>query len=151
MNFSDFLREISPFVVVVGSFARHEEHEDSDIDLYLRSRPLSEVDPEISNETYMPEIIEIVRRYNYVWSSVIVGHIAVERQRDVPRMVEISNHYRIPATSPVFVRNIYGIDFLCAVDNKQADFESCYDSPDWDNTLCDMVVRFPLPPAIKQE
>lgn len=143
-KFSEFLREIAPYVVVVGSFARHAETEASDIDCFLRSRPVAEVDCEIGNDTYMPEVLAIIKRYDFVTDSVLVGHIAVERQRDVPRMVEISSHYRIPHTEPVFVREICGVHFLCARDNKDAAFEECYDSADWDDEAGDMVIKYPL-------
>ena len=33
--FESFLRAIAPYVIVVGSFGRNEETEDSDIDCYL--------------------------------------------------------------------------------------------------------------------
>jgi len=39
MKFVNFLKEIAPYVIVVGSFARNEEHAGSDIDCFLRARP----------------------------------------------------------------------------------------------------------------
>lgn len=144
-KFSEFLHKIAPYVVVVGSFARHAETEVSDIDCFLRSRPVAEVDCEIGNGTYMPEVLAIIRRYGFITDSVLVGHIAVERQRDVPRMVEISSHYRIPHTEPVFTREIYGIPFLCACDDKDAAFEECYDSAEWNDEASDIVIKYPLP------
>lgn len=99
--FESFLNAIAPYVIVVGSFGRNEETEDSDIDCFLRSKPPKEIDPETGDDTYMPEIFAIVDSFGLAWSSVIVGHIAVERQPGIPRMVEISYHYCIPYTEPV--------------------------------------------------
>lgn len=143
--FENFLEDIAPYVIVVGSFARKEEHDESDIDCYLRNRPPEDVDPEIRNDTFMPEILDIIQRYGYFVDSVIVGHIAVERQPGVPRMVEISSHYKIPTNSNVFQRIIHGVRFLCAVDDKECPYENCYDTPEWDDSICDMVIRNPLP------
>ena len=143
--FEKFLEDIAPYVIVVGSFAREEERSESDIDCYLRNRDPKDVDPEVGNDTFMPEILSIIQQYGYYTDSVIVGHIAVERQEGVPRMVEISSHYRIPASSNVFQRILYGVRFLCAVDDKECVYENCYDSPEWDDSICDMIIRNPLP------
>ena len=99
--FEKFLQDIAPYVIVVGSFARKEEHDGSDIDCYLRNRAPEDVNPEIGNDTFMPEILDIIQQYGFFSDSVLVGHIAVERQAGVPRMVEISSHYKIPAGSKV--------------------------------------------------
>lgn len=143
--FVEFLKDIAPYVVVVGSFGRNEETEASDIDCYLRSRPVDEADPEADNETYMPEILQLLGRYCFEWSSVITGHVAVERQLGVPRMVEISSHYCIPYTASVFHRGIYGVDFLCAADSKDCSVEDCCDQPVWDDEAGNNVIRHPLP------
>lgn len=146
-QFSSFLRELAPFVVVVGSFGRGEENDGSDIDCYLRSRPRAEVDPEAAenNETYMPEVLKLVERYGYVTDSVIAGHIAVERQPEVPRMVEVSSHYHIRSSEALTVREIYGVPFLCARDDKDAPLDEMYESMEWDDEACDMVIKNPLP------
>lgn len=143
--YSTFLKEIAPYVVVVGSFGRHEEHSESDIDCFLRSRPRADVDPEQDNETYMPEILSILDKYNLDWSSVLVGHIAVERQPGFPRMVEISSHYRIQYIQHPFYRDVDGIRMLCARDNKECAHDLTYDHIDWDDNLGDCVIRHPLP------
>ncbi len=144
--FESFLRAIAPYVIVVGSFGRNEETEDSDIDCYLRSKTPEEIDPETGDDTYMPEIIAIVDSFGLAWSSVIIGHIAVERQSGIPKMVEISYHYHIPCTEPVFEREICGVRFLCARDDKNCPLEQCSDFLDWDDAVGDNVIRHPLPP-----
>ena len=144
----EFLSEIAPYVVVVGSFARREERDESDIDCFLRSRPVEEVDLEIGNDTYMPEILQIIDRYDLSdhTDSVLVGHIAVERSAGIERMVEISSHYRIPSEVQPFYRSVEGVKMMCAVDDKAARVDECYDAIVWDDDLCDTVIRFPLPP-----
>ena len=92
------------------------------------------------------EIIAIVDSFGLAWSSVIVGHIAVEQQPGIPRMVEISYHYCIPYTEPVFERVIYGVRFLCAKDDKNCSLDERSDFLDWDDTVGDNVIRHPLPP-----
>lgn len=142
---SSFLKEIAPYVVVCGSFSRNAETPHSDIDCFLRSRPREEVDPERGNETYMSEILAIIKNAGLVWSSVICGHVAVEQQPGFPRMIEISSLYRIPAASQLFYRDVDGVRMLCALDDKTCSFDSAYDAPIWDDTLCDIVIRNPLP------
>lgn len=143
--FANFLKELAPYVIVVGSFARYTETIESDIDCFLRARPIEEIDYEIGDDSYMPEILKLLQKYRYITDSVIVGHIAVERQVGVPRMVEISTHYRIPYTEAIFTREIYGVPFLCAVDNKSTLFENCYDNTNWNDEVCSMIIAHPLP------
>jgi len=145
MDYRSFLNEIAPYVVVVGSFSRNAEGSGSDIDCFLRSRPRDEVDPDLDNETFMPEMMNLIERNNLDWSSVIVGHVAIEPQPGFPRMIEISSHYRIPVTSQLFYRNVDGVRMLCAPDDKACDVESKYDAIVWDDELCDCVIKNPLP------
>ena len=142
-----FLKDIAPYVVVVGSFARQEETDLSDIDCYLKNRPLEEVDCELGNDTYMPEILSIIEKHGLseFCDSVLVGHIAVERTSGLPRMVEIASYYKIPHWETLFYREIEGVAMLCAQDHKETDLEECYDSSDWDDTVGDMVIKYPLP------
>ena len=143
--FEEFLQKIAPYVIVCGSFAREEENAASDIDCFLRSRPIEEIDLEIGNDTYMPEILEIIKEYGFITDSVIVGHIAVERQDGVPRMVEISSHYKLPHENKMFYRDIHGVKLLCCQDNKEADADECYDATVWCDEICDMKIIYPAP------
>lgn len=147
----EILKEIAPYVVVCGSFARNQENEASDIDCFLRSRPVEEVDSEIGNDTYMPEILEIIKRYNLITESVIVGHIAIERQQGIERMIEISSHYKIPHINKLFYRNIHGVELLCGQDNKEAEYEECYDNAVWNDAINDMEILYPVPQYIADE
>lgn len=145
-DFSSFLRQLAPYVVVCGSFARGEETEASDIDCFLRSRPRQEIGPEtVTDETYMPEVLDLIQRFGYNTSSVIVGHVAVERQEGVPRMVEVSSHYHINHKQPVFYREVSGARLMCAIDEKETFREECYDCAIWSEDAQDMVVPYPLP------
>ena len=64
--FERFLQDIAPYVIVVGSFARKEERDGSDIDCYLRNRAPEDVNPEIGNDTFMPEILDIIQQYGFL-------------------------------------------------------------------------------------
>lgn len=150
MDYRSFLEEITPYVVVVGSFGRGQENLASDIDCFLRSRPREEVDLEVDNETYMPEILELIKNNNLEWSSVICGHVAVERQPGFPRMIEISSHYRIPCVAQPFYRDVDGVLMLCAEDDKKCDYKLAYDAIVWDDELYDAVIQNPLPAFVPQ-
>lgn len=145
---TDFLASLAPYVVVVGSFGRNEESVGSDIDLFLRSRPVSEVDPVEGNATYMPEVLQLIQDFGFSahCTSVIIGHIAVERTAGIPRMVEISSWYRIPATQELFVREVYGVKMLCAKDQKGVSREDCYDCLCWDDATQETFIPHPIPP-----
>lgn len=116
-------------MVIVGSFGRGKEHDGSDIDCYLRARTRADVDPEakINNEIYMPEVAELIERRSYITDSVVAGHIAVEQQAGVPRMVEISSFYHIRSSEEVHVRKIYGVPFFCAKDDKTIPLKERYE------------------------
>lgn len=144
ISYQAFLKAIAPYVVVVGSFARKEETVDSDIDCFLRSRPTDAVNPTLGNETYMPEILDLIRTHQLCWSSVLIGHVAVE-QPEYPRMIEISCHYRIPHAAELFYREIDGAKMLCARDDRYCDYEECFDSVLFDEAICDITIPHPLP------
>lgn len=149
-RFKHFLSELAPYVVVVGSYGRMKETPISDLDCYLRSRPREEVNPEdVNSETYMPEVIELCKKYSYETCSVLVGHIAIEQQVGAPIMVEVSSHYRIPSKNPIHVRELFGVNFLCAEDRKDTPLEDCYEFQEWSDEKCDMVTYNPLPEYVE--
>ena len=121
----DFLKEVAPYVVVCGSFSRHQENDESDIDCFLRIRP--DYDPEEdTDESYMPKILDIIGHHDLLCSSVVIGHIAVEQQFGFERMVEISTHYKLPKANTPFYKEICGVKMLCCQDDKSADYDDCY-------------------------
>lgn len=123
-KFQNYLKDISPYIIVVGSFARGEETAESDIDCYIKSRPEKEREENYDlDESYMPEILEITKRYGYEFSSCIIGHIAIEFF--VPRMIELSSLFKIPRTSIITKRVIEGVELECAIDDKDASYEEC--------------------------
>lgn len=123
-KFQNYLKDIAPYIIVVGSFARGEETINSDIDCYIKSRPAKEREDNYDlDETYMPEILEITKRYGYQFSSCIIGHIAIDFY--VPRMIELSSHYMIPKTTPITKRFVEGVELECAIDDKEAPYEEC--------------------------
>lgn len=125
-RFQDFLKEIAPYVVVVGSFAKGTQTAESDIDLYIRHRPLDEVDCEISNETYIDEVIATAEEYGYRWDSICVGCIAIYAEV----MLDCSTLFKIPISSPVKEVKIGETSLLCAEDDKEASYDSCYEQID---------------------
>lgn len=129
-NYINFLEEISPYVIVVGSFAKGTQRPESDIDLYIKRRPEKELEErweEELDEYYMPEIIDIANKYDFHFTSVIIGHIAIERTNNIPRMIELSYHYNISKNEPIKKIEIEGIKFKAAIDNKDLNFEETID------------------------
>lgn len=123
-RFENFLKDIAPYVIVVGSYARGTETDESDIDCWIKTRPDEERGNDYElEETYMPEILQIVEKYNYGISSCIIGHIAIDFY--VPRMIELSSLFKIPKGTPITKRVIYGVELECAVDDKDANYEDC--------------------------
>ncbi len=146
-KFIGFLRDLAPYVVVVGTYARNEANLDSGIQCYLRCRPRAEVDPEaaVNNGTYMPEVLELIDQYGLESSSIVGGYIAVNCQEGIPRMVEISSHHRIPYNESVFEQEIFGVPFLCARDDRTVSASECYEYMEWDDAVSDVVIKNPLP------
>lgn len=135
MLIQEFLKEISPYCIVCGSYAREEETDDSDIDFYVKSKPQDVIDRELEEnyynpveETYIGKIIEIAEKYNLYWTSVIINHIAVEKQENFPIMMEFSSLYKIPKDSPIKERELFGVKLLTAKDDKDCPIEDCIDS-----------------------
>lgn len=131
-KYKEFLKEISKYVIVVGSFARGTQTIESDIDCYVKRRPQKEIDENFEqdiDEYYMPELIKLANKYNFIWSSVIIGHIALERfENNIPRMIELSYHYNIGKTEEIKKIEIEGIQFDAANDNKDLLFEDTIDN-----------------------
>lgn len=130
MLIENFLKEVSKYCIVCGSYARGTQTEYSDIDFYIKRRPEEIIDFEMNEfgeaeETYIKDIIEVADKYNLEWTSVILGHIAVEVQPGIPIMLEFSYHYKIPKTSPIKEVEIFGIKFESAVDDKDCCIEYC--------------------------
>lgn len=132
MLIKEFLKEISPYCIVCGSYARGTQTSYSDIDFYIKRKPQEVIDAEFeelgdAEETYIQEIIAIADRYKLEWTSVIFGHIAIERQEEIPIMMEFSYLYKIPKTSEIKEIEIFGVKLNSAIDDKDCDIEDCID------------------------
>lgn len=134
MLIQEFLKDISPYCIVCGSYARREETDKSDIDFYVKRKPEDVIDREVEEndynpveETYIDKIIEIAEKYNLYWSSVVINHIAIEKQEGIPIMMEFSSLYKIPKTSLIKEREIFGVKLQTAKDDKECSIEDCLD------------------------
>lgn len=145
----ELLTALAPYVIVCGSWARREERLEgsyvSDIDMFIRSRPREEIDYEISNETYMNEICDIINSRNLINTSVSVGQIAIEPQPHIPYMFDMSTFFRLPASNGIFYRNILGVEMLCCIDNPETRGDDCWDHADWDDAAQDVIIQTPIP------
>ena len=105
------LREIEPFVIVVGSYARGEETQNSDIDLYIRRRSAKELEEDYLGELeedYMPEIIRVLESNGVEWGSLVIGYVHTE---NLPLQLEFSGYFRIHKDTEVKKMNILGVYF----------------------------------------
>ena len=145
----ELLTALAPYVIVCGSWARGEERLEesysSDIDMFIRSRPRDQLDYEISNETYMAEVCEIINTRNLINTSVSVGQIAIEQQRNVPYMFDMSTFFHLPASNGIFYKNIFGVPMLCCIDNPETEWVDCWDNADWDDAAQDVIIKNPIP------
>ena len=119
-KFKKFLEAVSSYVVVCGSFARGTQTASSDIDFYVG---LKEDDNE---QSFLPEIKKICKKFGYEMDSVIVGHISVSKEETKVRQVEFSTLFRLPLSEPLFAIKVYGVEFLACRDNKEVSFEDCW-------------------------
>lgn len=148
-NVQEILHALAPYVVVCGSYARREERNSetysSDIDMFIRSRPRDEIDFEISNETYMDEILDVINSRELINDSDGPGSIAILPQRHVPIMFDMNTRFKLPITNKLFYREIFGVPMMCCVDDKHASDEVCWDNPEWSDAACDVVIDNPIP------
>lgn len=119
------LKELEPYVYVVGSYARGTQTNESDIDLYVRMKSEEQMDKEIEelqskgiydmpDEYYMKECISIFNKYNVIWDSCIIGHISSE---NLPIMIEASWHYVVDEdNAEIFDIDILGIKMKATID-----------------------------------
>lgn len=119
------LKELSPYVYVVGSYARGTQTNESDIDLYIKMKSEEYMDKEIEqlqskgiydmpDEYYMKECIDIFNKYNVKWDSCIIGHIS---SINLPIMIEASWHYVVDEdTAEIIEIDILGIKMKATLD-----------------------------------
>lgn len=129
-EFIEFLKCIRPYVVLCGSYARYEENAESDLDFYVRQREIPDDEEPPIDTSYLPEIIEICRKFGYRFDSCVIGSISIPRKETGVMMVELSYLYKLPIHSPVTEREVFGVPFLTCIDDKTASYESLYDITD---------------------
>lgn len=141
-NFKRFLKTIAPWVILCGSFARHEERESSDIDFYVRQKPQDpEQEPPIDS-SYLPDIIKVAKDFGYDIESCVIGSITIPSTETGVRQLEFSYLYKLPTYRLPHTRNVYGVDFIAICDEKDSKapfYEDCDDKGEWSSLLPDYV------------
>lgn len=115
------LTELKPYVIVVGSFARGDNHARSDIDLYIKRRPEEELDEywELNlEEHYIDKVIEVFESNQLEWDSLLVGYV---HTNTLPIQIEAATYYKIPKNTCIQTKNILGVEMEYAIDNKELD------------------------------
>lgn len=125
-----FLQAIAPYVVLCGSFARYEETEDSDLDFFVRQKPQDPDEEPAIDTSYLPEIVSIAESLGFKIDSCVVGSITIPEESTGGRQLEFSYLYRLPSTNPLETREVDGITFVTCEDNKNADYDDCFDTLD---------------------
>ena len=113
------LTELKPYVIVVGSFAKGTNNSQSDIDLYIKSRPEEEMDEDLSGEledTYIDKVIEVFEQNDLFWDSVMIGAV---HTNSLFIQIEASYLFRIHKDEPVRIINLFGVEMESAIDNKE--------------------------------
>jgi predicted nucleotidyltransferase len=112
------LTELNPYVVVVGSFARGTNDENSDIDLFVKRRPQEELDDDWYGELeehYIDKVIEVFESNNLSWDSLFVSYV---HTNDLSVQIEVSSLFRIPKDSEFKTIDVFGVKMLSAIDDK---------------------------------
>jgi hypothetical protein len=147
----DLLKEVSPFVVLVGSYGRGKETPESDMNFYVRRRKQNEIERDKENdpsqaaeESYIKKIAQIASSCSLNFSIISEGHLAIEKQPGIPTTLVFGTHYRIPVQE-FDKRRVNGVDFITAVDNKDTLVENLCDYATRDKSLGILITKHPLP------
>jgi predicted nucleotidyltransferase len=120
------LKELVPYVIVVGSFAKGTNNSSSDIDLYVKRRCQEELDEDWYNELeehYIDKVIDVFELNNITWDSLLIGYI---HTNDLSIQIEVSSLFKISKYVEFKTINIFGVEMLSAIDNKDLKIEECY-------------------------
>ena len=129
----EILREISPYVIVTGSYAFGTQKSTSDIDFYVKQKSEEERDREAeekgiewsdTEETYVKDLIGYFENLGYTWSSCFVQSFAID-DTEIP--LEFSAFYSIDDN--LFEIEILGVKMVASRSNytggKYIDGQKC--------------------------
>lgn len=117
----EILKDISPYVIVTGSYAFGTQTPESDIDFYIKWKTDEERNKECeekgidwcdTEETYTHELIAYFESLGYTWSSCFVSSFAVD---DTPIPLEFSAFYSID--NNLFEIEIAGVKMTASKSN----------------------------------
>jgi hypothetical protein len=110
------LDELKPYVIVVGSFARGDNHSGSDIDLYIKMKPEDSYDCETEEDTYITEVKDIFDKYEIEWDSCFPCTI---NSTNLPIMLDTSAFFNLKENARIHKVNILGIELDATVDTYE--------------------------------
>lgn len=112
------LVELEPYVIIVGSYARGDNHSGSDIDMYIRKRRDKEFEDDWYgelDESYITEVIDVLKKYNVHWDSLISQYI---HTTSLPVQIELSSIFKISKNELLKRVTIFGVSMVAARDDK---------------------------------
>ena len=118
---TEILKDISPYVIVTGSYARGAQTASSDIDFFVKEKTEAERDQECeekgidysdTEETYVEDLIRYFESLGYSWSSCFLGSFAID-DTEIP--LEFSAYYSID--EELFEIEILGVKMLASKSN----------------------------------
>lgn len=112
------LEELKPYVIVVGSYAKGTATKESDIDLYVKRREQSELDNDWYGELeehYIDKVIEVFESNGLSWGSMFIGYV---HTNSLDVQIEVSERFKIKKNSEVKQINLFGVEMLSMVDDK---------------------------------
>jgi len=117
----EILKDISPYVIVTGSYAFGTQTAESDIDFYVKEKSDEEREKECeergiewseTEETYIRELIDYFEKLGYAWSSCFPSSFAID---DTPIPLEFSAFYSID--NQLFEIEILGVKMVASKSN----------------------------------
>lgn len=112
------LNELSPYVVVVGSYGRGNATDSSDLDMYIKRRSDEELDTDYYGdleEHYIDKVIKIFEENGLDWGSSVIGQVYTD---DLEISLEASYLFKIPNSVKLEKIELFGVQLDSAVDDK---------------------------------
>lgn len=104
------LEEIKDMVIVTGSYAEGKATNDSDIDLYIKKLPESEIDYERGVDTYCEELLDFFKKRGFKVESCGPLTFAVT---STPKMLDLSALFEVDLDN-VFELEVWGVTMMAA-------------------------------------